>query len=193
MRGSNNSEFQFPYFLARDENTKTLYIADYGNERIMSYASGASAGTVAAGGNGFGTSNIQLESPVGLYFDSLTNSLLIGNSAADNIVRWVLGGNNWTPVAGMNGTQGNSSTLLQLPMGVILDPMGNMYVADAFNHRIQFFLAGQTTGTTIAGITNSPALNDIQLNRPYSIRLDNQLNLYVVDLGNHRVQKFLRY
>ncbi|CAM4842743.1 unnamed protein product [Rotaria magnacalcarata] len=191
--GVNNNEFEFPYFLALNENTKTLYISDYDNNRIMSYASGASVGTVAAGGNGFGTSYTQLEYPVGLYFDSLTNSLVVANSAAHNIVRWILGDNSWTQVVGISGIQGNSSSLLNLPMGVTFDPMGNMYVADAYNHRIQFFLSDQSEGRTIAGITSSPGMNDIQLNTPYSIRLDNQLNLYVVDLGNHRVKKFLRY
>ncbi|CAM4917369.1 unnamed protein product [Rotaria socialis] len=191
--GVNNNQLEFPYFLALNENTKTLYISGHDNNRIMSYASGASVGTVAAGGNGFGTSYTQLEYPVGLYLDSLTNSLVVANSTAHNIVRWILGDNSWTQVAGISGIQGNSSSLLNLPMGVTFDPMGNMYVADAYNHRIQFFLSDQSEGRTIAGITSSPGMNDIQLNTPYSIRLDNQLNLYVVDLGNHRVQTFLRY
>ncbi|CAF3416761.1 unnamed protein product [Rotaria socialis] len=185
--GVNNNQLEFPYFLALNENTKTLYISDHDNNRIMSYAS---VGTVAAGGNGFGTSYTQLEYPVGLYLDSLTNSLVVANSAAHNIVRWILGDNSWTQVAGISGIQGNSSSLLNLPMGVTFDPMVNTYVADAYNHRIKFFLPDQSEGRTIAGITSSPGMNDIQLNTPYSIRLDNQLNLYVVDLGNHRVQKF---
>ncbi|CAF1363586.1 unnamed protein product, partial [Rotaria magnacalcarata] len=100
--GVNNNEFEFPYFLALNENTKTFYISDYDNNRIMSYASGASVGTMAAGGNGFGTSYTQLEYSVGLYFDSLTNSLVVANSAAHNIVRWILGDNSWTQVAGIS-------------------------------------------------------------------------------------------
>ncbi|CAM4819151.1 unnamed protein product [Rotaria magnacalcarata] len=92
----------------------------------MSYASDASVGTVAVGSNGFGTSYTQLEYPVGLYFDSLTNSLVVANSAAHNIVRWILSDNSWTQVAGISGIQGNSSSLLNLPMGVTFDPMGNM-------------------------------------------------------------------
>jgi DNA-binding beta-propeller fold protein YncE len=71
--------------------------------------------------------------------------------------------------------------------------MGNLYVADTGNNRIQLFLAGQTVATTIAGITGSPGSSSVQLNSPYSVRLDNQLNLYVADLTNNRIQKFLRY
>jgi hypothetical protein len=71
--------------------------------------------------------------------------------------------------------------------------MGNMYVADGFNYRIQFYYAGQSNGTTIAGITGVTGNNTTTLSTPLSVALDSQLNLYVVDTYNHRVQKFLRY
>jgi hypothetical protein len=71
--------------------------------------------------------------------------------------------------------------------------MGNLYVADTGNSRVQLFLVGQTAATTIAGITLSPGSSSVQLNAPYSVRLDNQLNLYVADLTNNRIEKFLRY
>jgi hypothetical protein len=66
--------------------------------------------------------------------------------------------------------------------------MGNLYVADRDNHRIQFFLVGQSNGTTIAGITGISGTNSTLLNVPRSLALDNQLNLYVVDTSNHRIQ-----
>jgi hypothetical protein len=142
-----------------------------------------------AGGNGAGPNKTQLNQPTRFVFDSATNSFIIANFVTNNIVRWVLGDNSWTLVAGsVNGLSGNSSTLLFGPLGVTLDPMGNVYVADAFNYRIQFFLAGQTTGTTLAGITGVYGANSTQLYAPYSVRLDNQLNLYVADTGNYRIQ-----
>ena len=159
----------------------------------MSYASGATNGTLVIGGLGAGLNNTQLNSPIGVYFDSISNYLFIGNFGGQNIVRCALGDTSWTQVAGAVGVIGSSSTLLSFPTGVTLDPMGNMYVADAGNHRVQFYLAGQTTGTTIAGITGLSGTNSTQLYNPYSVRLDSQLNLYVADANNHRVQKFLRY
>ncbi|CAF0981043.1 unnamed protein product [Rotaria sordida] len=158
----------------------------------MSYIAGASSGTVAAGGNGLGTANTQLKYPVGVYFDASSNSLIIANTGANNIVRWVLGASSWTLIAGsMNGTKGSNTTLLNYPVGVTMDSMGNIYVADRNNHRIQFFLAGQSTGITIAGVTNSSGDSAKLLYNPYSIILDAQLNLYVADTYNHRVQKFI--
>ncbi|CAF4405295.1 unnamed protein product [Rotaria sp. Silwood2] len=187
------NQFHTPYFISRDTNTNTLYIADYNNNRVMSYAPGVSNGTLAIGGQGPGTNSTQLYYPVGVYFDLASNSLLIANYGGQHIVRWPLSDRSWTLVAGSPGMVGSSSTRLSYPTGVTLDPMGNMYVADTGNHRIQLFLAGQTNGTTIAGITGVSGSNSTQLNSPYSIRLDNQLNLYVADTLNHRIQKYLRY
>jgi hypothetical protein len=71
--------------------------------------------------------------------------------------------------------------------------MGNVYVADRGNHRIQLFLTDQLVGTTIAGITGLHGPNSTMLDTPFSVALDSQLNLYVADTNNQRIQKFLRY
>ena len=160
----------------------------------MSYAPGASSGTVVAGGNGQGRNNTQLYNPIRVYFDSLSNSLVITNHASHSIVRWALGDNHWTLLAGdPAGVVGSNSTQLRFPMDVTFDPMGNMYVADKDNHRIQLFMVGQSEGITIAGITNVFGNSSTLLYQPWSVKLDNQLNLYVADSRNHRIQKFVRY
>ena len=152
--GSANNELLFPYGITQDSNTKTLYIADFNNHRVMSYTLGASVGSVEAGGNSYGTNITQLYNPVGLYFDSLTNSLLIANFMANSIVRWTLGASSWTLVAGSStGSPGTSSTMFTHPAGVTMDPMGNIYIADTQNHRVQLLSAGQTETITIAGIS----------------------------------------
>ncbi|CAF1054949.1 unnamed protein product [Rotaria sordida] len=192
--GSTNNQLNKPYGIARDPKSGTIYIADYGNHRVVSYVSGASSGTVVAGGNGPGTNNTQLRNPAGLYFDSSTNSLVIANYGAHNIVRWVLGANSWTLIVGsINGSAGSTSTLLNYPTDVTFDFMDNMYVVDMFNHRVQVFFSGQTNGTTIAGVTGEIGSNSTLLNFPVSIVLDTQLNLYVADMNNHRLQKFTSY
>jgi sugar lactone lactonase YvrE len=93
----------------------------------------------------------------------------------------------------MKGFSGSNATLLMGPNDVNLDPMGNMYVIDMQNHRIQFFPSEQSSGITIAGTTGSSGSISTLLNSPSSLKLDNQLNLYVVDQSNHRIQRFLRY
>jgi len=160
----------------------------------MRYTSNINAGVLVAGGNGRGNDSNQLHSPMGVYFESVTNSLIIANMGSNNIVRWRLGDSNWTLVAGnLNASSANSPFALSGPFGLTLDPLGNLYVADTNNHRIQFFPREQIRGRTIAGVAGVPSSNPNYLRGPYSIILDNQLNLYVADTGNHRVQKFLRY
>ncbi len=160
----------------------------------MSYASNANNGTLVLGGTGGGTNNNQLSYPVGLHFDSVSNSLLIANFGANNIVRYVLGASSFIVIAGnINGSTGTTSTEFTGPIDVTLDPMGNLYVTDRDNHRIQFFYNGQSDGTTIAGITGLAGDNTTMLYEPWSVRLDHQLNLYVADSMNHRIQKFQRY
>ncbi|CAF0783626.1 unnamed protein product [Adineta steineri] len=192
--GSSNYALYNAYGISRDSSSDTLYVADFGNNRIMSYLSNATFGTVVAGGNGGGTNYTQLDGPISVYFDALSNSLLIVNYLANNIVRWTIGDSMWTLIAGSaNSSAGTTSTLLYYPIGMTLDPMGNMYVADAGNHRIQFYPTNQSIASTIAGVTNSQGSNATHLYNPYGLALDSQLNLYVADTANNRIQKFVRY
>ncbi|CAF4685001.1 unnamed protein product, partial [Rotaria socialis] len=177
FRGSANNQLNYPRDITRDPNTGTLYISDCSNHRIMSYLVNASSGTVVAGGNGSGTNRTQLCYPQAIYLDVASNSLYIANFYCNNIVRWVIGATSWTLVAGdINGKSGNSSTMLHYPYGVEVDCMGNIYVADTYNHRIQFFRAGSMNGTTIAGVTEIYGSDPYHLYYPFSLKLDSQLN-----------------
>ncbi|CAF1422606.1 unnamed protein product [Adineta steineri] len=191
--GSANNQLSYPNMIKRDTSSGTLYIGDVGNQRIMQYLNSSSSGTLVAGGNGYGTGSTQLCDPYGFTLDSSTNSLIIASYSAHNVVRWVIGDTSWTLFVGSTGVSGSSSTLLNGPVGVAVDQYGNIYVADSNNHRIQFFLAGQSSATTIAGVSGSAGTSATQLNWPYGVTLDSQFNLYVADTYNNRVQRFLRY
>lgn len=120
--------------------------------------------------------------------------MVIANAGANNIVRWTIGASNWTLVAGnLNGTIGTTSTTLYYPVSVTFDQYGNMYVADTYNHRIQFFASGSQVGVTIAGVGGTFGSNSTLLKFPYFVMLDSSLNLYVSDSANQRIQKFSRY
>jgi len=192
--GNSSNQLYSPYGIVFHSTSNTLYIAEDINNRVMSYVLGNNSGTLVLGFNGGGNSNTQLYSPRGLYFDILTNSLVIANAFGNNIVRYVLGSNFWTLIAGdLSGASGTTSAQFTSPIEAIFDPMGNLYVADRNNNRIQFFYAGQLNATTIAGIARVNGTNATTLAAPWSLRLDSQLNLYVADTYNHRIQKFLRY
>lgn len=192
--GANMTQLRSPCGLAVDPITDTLYIGDLNNDRIVSYAKNANSSTLIFGGQGRGVNRTQLSGPAGIYFDFISNSLYIANYYGQSIVRYVLGANQSTLFTGnSNGSFGSGESELKTPLKVILDPMGNIYVADGDNHRVQFYPPDQMNGTTILGTTNVSGTDPSLLNRPRSIAFDNQLNLYVVEEDNHRVQKFLRY
>ena len=192
--GSNGSlinELNQPRGLALNPISGELYIVDYNNHRVVGYLSGTP--NLVAGGNGPGSLSTQLYYPAGLTFDVSSNSLYILNQYGHTVVRWILGASTWTAVAGSPGAAGYTPFLLSYPIIFTINYIGNLYVVNNRNHRIQLFLSGTVNGTTIAGVTgvggNAPHL----LNSPYDVALDSDLNLYVADFNNHRIQKFLRY
>jgi len=186
--------FNLPYGTVRDPVTNTLYVADYGNHRVIAYTSNATSAVLVAGGNGPGCNTSQLHYPIGLRLNVFTNSLIIVNGACNNIICLNLDTNNRSVLVGSEqGISGNTPTLLHGPLYIKFDPMGNLYVSDLLNYRIQFFAYGQTTAVTIAGKTLKAGSNSTLLDASWAVELDNQLNLYVADTENHRIQKFLRY
>ena len=190
--GNASNQLNTPFGIALHPTSDLLYIADCYNNRLMSYAPGATNGTKLLGGLGF--SNTQLNYPQGMHLDLYSNSLIIVNYEAHNVVKYPLGGTSWTLLAGStSGSPGNTSTTFHNPIDVTVDPMGNMYVVERGNNRVQFFYIGQSVGSTIAGITGVIGSNATTFYFASSVCLDSQLNLYVADSNNHRIQKFLRY
>src|SRR5689334_10407287 len=74
--GSSNNHLYSLHGVTHNWSSGTLYIADYNKHRVMKYLSSASLGRFA-GENGAGTGTTRLYYPVGLYFDSSSNNLLI--------------------------------------------------------------------------------------------------------------------
>ncbi|MGA3023201.1 MAG: hypothetical protein ABSF98_00390 [Bryobacteraceae bacterium] len=87
-----------------------------------------------------------------------------------------------------------TSVLLLQPEGVAVDSSGDVYIADAADHRIRR-VASNGFVETIAG-TGQPGFSGdggaatlAQLDQPYGIALDLAGNLYIADLGNARVRR----
>ncbi|CAF3767139.1 unnamed protein product [Rotaria sp. Silwood1] len=84
---------------------------------------------------------------------------------------------------------GDGDDELASPMGVVVDQLGTVYVADSENNRIMRWPRGSKSGSLIAG-GHEPGSQSDQLNYPTGLLFDFDGNLYVVDSRNHRVQKF---
>lgn len=74
-----------------------------------------------------------------------------------------------------------------------VDNNGNVYIADANNHRIQKLDAANSyTATTIAGTTGQTGTDANHLNFPFGVAVDNNGNVYIADANNSRIQKLER-
>ena len=82
------------------------------------------------------------------------------------------------------GVLGSSSTELYNPNGIYVDASFNLYVADCYNNRIQFFKNSESNATTVVSTGVS---GTISLVLPTAITLDGNGYYFIVDLGNHRI------
>lgn len=83
------------------------------------------------------------------------------------------------------GQPGSGAGQFLGPNGVACDALGNVYVADQYNHRVQKFDA---RGRHLASWGAYGSGNG-QFVQPTGVAVDAAGNLYVVDYGNHRLQK----
>jgi sugar lactone lactonase YvrE len=177
------------------DQSKNIYVSDGSNGRIVKWIPGASSGILIAGANGStGYSSNQLALPLGITVDTQTGIIYIADFYAQTIVAWTSYMTSGTVIIGTNSTHGNTVSLLNYPFGIIRDVYGNIYVSDYNNHRVQMYCAvgsSFTNGTTIAGV-GVAQFSSFGLNGPTGIAFDSQMNLYVADANNHRIQKFAR-
>jgi glucose/arabinose dehydrogenase/streptogramin lyase len=96
------------------------------------------------------------------------------------------------------GRHGVQNGTFKNPEGIALDQQGNIYVVDTGNNRIQKF-SGNFSGNFSANSPNGTYLAqwgkhgvepDSRFNAPEGIAVDRKGNVYVVDTGNNRIQKF---
>jgi len=160
-----NAQFQSPAGIAID-SSNNIYVADSGNNRIRRISGGvittiAGGATAGYGGDNMPAANALLNNPQGLAVDSASN-LYIADTG-NNVVRKISISTGYIiPVAG-NGIPGNSgdtqlalAAQLNAPVGVAVDSVNNVYIADSGNHRVRFvnMLTGVITafaGTGTAG------------------------------------------
>jgi len=183
-----------------------LYIADFQNARVRMVAAGtgiittlAGTGTSGSTGDGGPATAAQLASPYALAADAAGN-VFIGLlddarvrrvDAVTGIITTVAG----IGTAGFSG-DGGLATAAQMssPYGVLLDGIGNLFVADLYNNRVRRVDAATGIITTVAGTGTAGFSGDggpataAALNYPLGLTLDGAGNLFVADFNNQRVR-----
>ena len=134
----------------------------------------------------------------GLTTDNAGN-IYVADQDNDIVVRWrpdgtaaVVAGNGIPGYAGDGGVAVEAS--LNNPSDVAIDRSGNLYIADAGNHRIRRVtpegiittMAGR--GTLGFGGDSGPALTAL-LNTPKRLAIDTAGNLFFYDSGNFRIRR----
>ncbi len=150
-------------------------------------------GTTEAGDSSGSTGNDStlLNGPNAVFVDAADN-IYISDALNHRVQKWAKGSTYAVTVAGdVNGNSGNDSTKLNTPGGIFVDNIGNIYIADGLNHRVQKWAPGASYGTTVAGDKNgNPGTNSSSLYIATSVFVDDSAYIYVSDYLNNRVQKW---
>ena len=202
-----NAELTGPFGVAVDA-VGNLFIADWENCRIRKVTTNGIISTVAGigtnmfsgigySGDGGAATNAELNNPTGIAVDGVGN-LFIADSG-NYVIRKVSTNGIISTIAG-NGTSGYSgdggystNALLGNPIGIAVDGVGNLFIADRGNSRILEIVTNGIINTVAGNGTNGfsgdgGASTSAEMN-PNGVSIDGGGNLFIAEWGNSRIRK----
>ncbi len=181
-----------------------FYIANQSSSRIIQITPDGkfdvAAGTGVAGfsGDSGPATSAELNQPTGVALDAKGNLYIADASnyrirqvSPDLTVSTLAGDGNFN-YSGDGGAA--SAARLGHPQGLTVDSNGNLYVADAVNHRVRKLSVNgpiaTIAGSTVAGFAgdNGSAASAL-LDQPSALALDVAGNLLIADQGSGRIRK----
>ena len=178
-----------------------IFISDTGNHTLRRLDRTGRVSTLAGKPGDSGStsgvgSNARFNAPLGLAV-STSGTVFVADSG-NHILRRIETSGNVTTLAGLAeswGDQDGSATTARFngPVGLALDPAGNLIVTDTFNHTLRRIAPNGTVSTLAgksgeAGIVDGPAL-DARLGSPAELAFDLRGNLYVTDAYYHTIRR----
>jgi hypothetical protein len=202
--------FDAPKGVAVDTSGKVV-VAEWGNHKVrliypnrtvITLAGGGATGTASGSINGVGSAAL-FNQPVGVAVDTSSGNVIVtdyGNHKVrlifpSRIVITLAGGSTTGIASGsINGV--GSAALFNNPVGVAVDTLGNVIVADAFNHKVRLIypnltvitLAGGNSSGTTSGSNNGVGTAAL-FSLPFGVAVDTSGNVIVGDFSNHKVRR----
>ncbi|CAF0808178.1 unnamed protein product [Adineta steineri] len=140
---------------------------------------------VAAGNGSAGSDSNQLYRPHGIFVD-VNFDLYVADYRNNRVQLFQSGESNGITVAGSKSL--SPTIILHFPTGIILDAEKYLFILDSHNHRIVG--SGLNGFRCLVGCYGKGSQSH-QLNEPFSFSFDHSRNIFVADLENHRIQKFI--
>lgn len=190
-------------------NRGDLLIADRANHRIrrLTYdgvlETYVGTGTPGFNGDGTALTQLQLNAPHKVLSDDATGLVFIADSG-NGLIRCIDPSNRLITVAGGGQTPLTPGAApipgldarLEGIAGMAIDSEGRLYIAETGTHRILRLSVDHEwkiavyAGTGSAGFGGDMGLaGQARFNQPADLAVDAQDNLYVADMGNHRIRK----
>ena len=176
-----------------------LYIADTQNNKVRKIDNQGNVSTLAGSGtyginNGPGVS-ARFAFPTGISVDASGQIFVCDHLG--HTIRKVSAGGYVTTLAGTPFMEGatdgfGSSATFYRPYGLEVDGLGNVYVADEWNHLIRKVTPAGLVSTLAGDGTlgsNDAVASEAQFNYPWDVTLDSLGNVYVMDGDNHVIRK----
>ena len=139
VSGSGISQFNMPNGIFVDTNG-TLFVADFNNNRIQRWFSGAPSGTRVAGDGTVGCAATQVYHPTSVVVDS-NGYIYVTELACSRVARWAPNATSGVCIAACTGVSGVGPNQLNAPQAFAFDTGGALYVSDQSNNRVQKFQA----------------------------------------------------
>jgi len=178
----------------------TIFVADYGNDKIRKITAAGVVTTLA--GNGNGTPGTADGTGTGATFNypygiCLSNGFLYVSDYNANKIRKINAATAQVTTLAGSGSQGatdssGTKAAFNAPFGVAADASGNVYVADSRNYKIRKISSGGVV-TTLAGKGSAGAADALatgaSFNLPQGVAVDASGNVFVADAGNNKIRK----
>jgi len=215
--GTGDGQFNLPFGVAVD-SSGNVYVVDRNNHRIQKFDSNGifilKWGSFGSGDGQFNLpQGVTVDSSGNVYVADKNNNRVQKFDSNGTFLRmWGYGVDDGTAVFQIctssceAGIVGSGDGQFNFPFYLTADASGNVYVGGNANHRIQKFDSSGTflsmwgygvdDGTNIFQICNSvcqigiQGSGDGQFSFPFYLAVDSSGNVYVVDINNHRIQKF---